>query len=375
MRDNKKSEEQFEGPRALRPEEHASALSLLNSALRVDRPAAILQEYPLVLGKENLENMRVIVRAGEVVSHAAIYFSRLRSGGLIFNVGGIGSVATHPAHQGQGLGGAVLRDCIRILRERKSHISALWTQRHGFYRNLSYEMAGSNYLFRVKADDLANVTCDCRIIPYAEEYLTAIINIHGREYLRTERTRKEYETYLGIPNTNTLLAIRDGNISAYAVMGKGEDFRHCIHEWGGNPIDLLCLSREFARLWSLSELMALAPAQQTEFARLLEKIGAKKVFEHLAMIRIIDEASLSALLCEYMIARLGGDFHIIRAGKDIIIKVGMEQTQVSTEGVLARVLFGPDPPSTLLKGFSRDTLSTLDRALPIPLFIWGLDSV
>ncbi|MBI5115725.1 GNAT family N-acetyltransferase [Candidatus Poribacteria bacterium] len=375
-----------EAPRALRPEEHASALRLLNSVLRPNSPPSILQEYPLVLDKGNIENMRVIAKGKEVVAHAAVYFSQVRSSDLVFKVGGIGSVATHPAYRDQGLGSAVVRDCIQVMARSGCHFSLLWTQRHDFYRNLGYESAGSSYLFRVRTSDLASIPCDCRIVPFSPQYLPSIIEIHEREALRSERTREEYESYFGIPKTNTLVALRNNTVSAYAVMGKGEDLRHCVHEWGGNASDLLCLAREFAHLWSLHEFIVLAPTQesaqmsvQETFPHLLEQMGARRVFEYLAMIRIIDAEALSSLVRGYVSTRLGKDFQIRRTESGVAIRIGEEQTLLgktlpssphSAAGLLARILFGPEPPSTLFPG-----LSALDHALPIPLFIWGLDSV
>ena len=74
------STSECEGPRALRPEEFSSAIDLIASTLRPDGSNDIQKEYPLVLCRKNLQNMRVIVRGGRVVSHAAVYFSTLRSG-------------------------------------------------------------------------------------------------------------------------------------------------------------------------------------------------------------------------------------------------------------------------------------------------------
>jgi hypothetical protein len=68
--------------------------------------------------------------------------------------------------------------------------------------------------------------------------------------------------------------------------------------------------------------------------------------------------------------RLGQDFQILRDRSGIKVRVALD-----AERNLPRLLFGPDLPSSLLRGFSRETLSALDTALPIPLFIWGLDSV
>jgi len=373
--DQKESAGHLEGPRALRPEEHPSTISLLNLALRPNGPHAILDEYPLVLRKENIENMRVMVKDGEIVSHAAIYFSRLHAGDLTFKIGGVGSVATHPAHQKQGLASAVMRDCLDIMQKAECHLSVLWTQRHDFYRSLGYETAGSEYLYRMKASDFTRISSDCRVIPYTPEYLSDIIRIHEREAMRTERTAAEYETYLAIPKVHTLLATRGNHVTAYAIMGKGEDFQNCIHEWGGDAKDLLCLIREFALPRGTSEFILLAPSYQTNLTQLLEKMRIPKVFEYLAMMRIIDIEGLSSMLQDQLTPRIGKEFGIREVGQGFTIKIGAEEVPVADGRMLVRVLFGPDPLSSLLGGLSNETASALEEILPIPLFIWGLDSV
>lgn len=391
-----KSTAEFDGPRALYPTEYASALKLINAVLRPNVHGTILNEYPLVLGTDNIENLRVIVRGGEVVSHAAIYFSNLRAGDLVFKVGGIGSVATHPDHRGRGLASAVIRDCVRIMEQAKCHLSVLWTQRRDFYRRLGYEAAGSEYLFRARASDFSHISRECKIVPYSPEHLSAVVDIHERETCRTERPRKEYEAYFGLPKTRTLLAVRGNTVTAYAVMGKGEDFRSCVHEWGGDASDVLCLVRAFARSSSTGEIVILTPAYESEFTHFLKQMQLLNVFEYLAMMRVIDVEGLLSLLQEWRrdlshfprtihihpANQVGlGDslpapvFRIVRTQAGIDIKVGEEEARLDQEQKLARLLFGPDSPSSLLRGLSPETIHALESVLPIPLFIWGLDSV
>jgi hypothetical protein len=219
------------------------------------------------------------------------------------------------------------------------------------------------------------VSCDCKIVPYSSRHLPDIIEIHGRETLLTERATKEYETYLNLPKTATLLAMRDGKASAYAVMGKGEDLRNCMHEWGGNPQDLLCLARELADSLEKGEIMILAPKRQNEFTRLLTQMKTQHKSDYLAMIRVIDVDGVSSVVRDHVSDRLGQDFQIFRDRSGIKVRVGREEAPLDAERNLPRLLFGPDLPSSLLRGFSRETLSAFDTALPIPFFIWGLDSV
>jgi N-acetylglutamate synthase-like GNAT family acetyltransferase len=364
----------FEGPRAPAPSERRSALKLLNSVLRPDGPSDILREYPLVLSEKNSDNMRVIVKRKEVVSHAAIYFSHLCSGELTFRVGGIGSVATHPAYRGRGFAGAILRDCMRIMQENACQLSVLWTQRMDFYRTLGYEMAGSEFLFRAKASDFARIPCSCEIVPFSSRYLPAIEEIHEREGLRTLRTLEEYEAYFTLPKATTLLATKNGTVTAYAVMGKGEDFRFCIHEWGGDTDDLLCLVREFAASSSIGEVLVLTPAARSEFTRRLEQLQLPKTFEYLAMMRVIDIQGLSALLQDHVSQKIGKQFGISDCDSGVRIRIGPEEALIQAQ-YLVRVLFGPDSASSILPSLTQDTRRILEKAFPIPLFIWGLDSV
>jgi len=319
--------------------------------------------------------MRVIVEDGEVLSHAAIYYSKVRTHDFTHSVGGVGSVATHPEYRGRGLATEVLKDCINVMRESGCHLSVLWTQRRDFYRRLGYEAAGSEFLVRARMEDFVGIPCDCSIVEYAPEHLPDIIRIHEQEPLRTERTLQEYEAYLGIPNVEALLAMRVNKITAYAVMGKGEDFHCCVHEWGGEVADLLCLVREFARRATSGHVTILLPASETPLVHLLRRMRLPAVFEYLAMMKVINLEGVSSAVGDYVSARTGREFQIRRRGEGFSVCLGKEDVTLDDERKLVRLLFGPDAPSSVVTGFSSRILHALDACFPIPLFIWGLDSV
>jgi N-acetylglutamate synthase-like GNAT family acetyltransferase len=366
----------MDGPRAVLPDEHASAIELINLALRPGKPPSILDEYPLVLGKENLKNIRVILHEGRVVSHAAIYYSKLRTGDLVFRVGGIGSVATHPEYRGKGLAGAVIDDCLKMMHEAGCHLSVLWTQRYSFYRQHGFELSGSEYLFRLHLRHLPPNRRRCRIVPYSPQYLPEIIQIHEREPLRNERTQREYEIYFSLPKTRGLVSLRNASVTAYAVMGKGEDFRNCIHEWGGNPDDLLCLVRELAATANLNEVAVLTPAGDNNFVRLLRDMHAPSISEHLAMMRVVEPESFLSLVHSYLLPKVDWPFQIESDGGAFVIHIGNEHIVLKDMQTLVRLVFGPDHFSdSLPQKIPPEMLGKLNQTFPIPLFIWGLDSV
>jgi len=373
--DGHNAETQLDGPRALRPEEHAATLRFINSVFRPEDPGTMEIEYPHVLGEDNIENMRVILDGGEVVSHTSIHYSTLRSRDFAFKLGGISAVGTHPAYRCRGLAGSVMRDCIEVMRERGCHLSFLWTDRHDFYRNVGYEPSGSFCLFKPAPSTLSGAPKDSKIVPYSPDRLPEIIEIHDREPLRTERTAKVYETYFSLLRIQTLLALRDDKLSAYAVMGKGRDLRGFMHDWGGEPRDLLRLAGEMAELSGTGEIYVLAPAHENGFTSFLTDMNVPGAFMKLVMLRVIDVDGLSSIVSEHVSDRLGMDFRIAQDSKGVKLTVGREEAYIEPARMLACVMFGPEPPSTFLSGFSEDTLSALDKVLPIPLFIWGLDWV
>jgi hypothetical protein len=222
---------------------------------------------------------------------------------------------------------------------------------------------------------LSDAPLDCEIVPYAPDRLPEIIEIHDRELLRTERTTEEYETYFSLPRIHTLLALRDGRVSAYAVMGKGRDLRGFMHDWGGEPEDLLCLARELGSLSGTGEIYVLAPTEENDFTSLLTEMSAQKTYMKLVMLSVIDTVGLSSIVSEHVSNRLERDFRIAQDATGVKMKVGRDEAYVEPSRMLASAMFGPEPPSSSLSGFSQDTLSALDKVLPIPLFIWGLDWV
>ena len=80
----------------------------------------------------------LIERDGKIVSHASVVERELHVGGTPLRTGYAEAVATHPDHQRQGLGSAVMReasDYIRLTFE----LGALGTGEHAFYERLGWE--------------------------------------------------------------------------------------------------------------------------------------------------------------------------------------------------------------------------------------------
>jgi len=93
----------------------------------------------------------VVERDGEFVSHARVTLRHVRLGQQVGLLGGIGDVATHPAHRGRGYGSACLEEAIRFMDEAGCCVSMLGTGRFSFYGRLGWEIAVPNYRVQVSA--------------------------------------------------------------------------------------------------------------------------------------------------------------------------------------------------------------------------------
>ena len=96
-----------------------------------------------------LGGTHVVLRLdGVVVAHAAVVPRRLLVGERVLRCGYVEAVATHPDHQGQGLGTAVM-DLADELVRRCFDVGALSTSAHRFYERLGWSRwRGPTYVVR-----------------------------------------------------------------------------------------------------------------------------------------------------------------------------------------------------------------------------------
>ena len=133
-----------DGPRAPRADEFQELLAQVNGVMREEVGAAPTygQEWPRIYCRENLENIRVILVDGRIVSSAAIYPHETRFGDARLRVGGITGVATDTAYRRRGYGTRVMQACIERMAELGCQLSLLGSGVPSWYRKLGWEYAG-----------------------------------------------------------------------------------------------------------------------------------------------------------------------------------------------------------------------------------------
>lgn len=121
--------------RNLRTGEEAVFLDLMEVAFGERDLFARYFEFDERLGADDT---KVICDEDRIVAGLQIFTRRIRLRGEAVWLGGIGSVATHPEYQRQGLASRLLRAAIAEMRSRGMLLSLLFSGRTSFYERLDW---------------------------------------------------------------------------------------------------------------------------------------------------------------------------------------------------------------------------------------------
>ncbi len=362
----------MEGPRAPDLHEWTRVVEFLNTHLRAGRGWSIAAEYPTALTSANRSNSRVIFDGDKIISHAIVRPILVKNGIGVFKIAGIGSVVTSDQYRNQGLSTQILESCLQVARDSNCDLAILWTDLYEFYRRLGFELAGSEVTFEIDRDLAAS--SGLRFVEGPKVDPAAILRLYSQHSVTSHRTVEDVRESLVIPDSRVTTAWDSlGRLVAYAVEGKGADLNGYIHEWGGSLPNLLSLFTHI-RLTQKRTLRLIAPAHAENLIAKLTELGLPKHVGHLGMMKLLKPDSFfskvqrharSLGIADLILEKKNGKFYFGR---------GLHVYSTDSEADILRLLFGPTPPSEL-HNFDQATADTFDRLLPIPMWIWGWDSV
>jgi len=101
----------MEGPRGTKREEFEGVINLVNLVFRPESKS-MQKEYPTLFNEDNLENLRIIIEDGKIVSHIGTLERDISIYNCNLKVGLIGAVCTHPDYRKRGYATLLLNDCI-----------------------------------------------------------------------------------------------------------------------------------------------------------------------------------------------------------------------------------------------------------------------
>lgn len=363
----------MEGPRPPFEHELASFVSFLSNQLRPNVKWSIAEEYPLAIDDSNLNNIRIMKSESGFLSAAVMKPQLMKTPAGIFKMAGIGSVVTDPSHRNQGFSRQVLDDCLQAAKLHGCDFAVLWTNLYDFYRKIGFELAGHEVALTIE-QPWKEEAHGLRFSEGSNVEPEAILRLYSMHTSGSIRTAEDIRKYLKIPNSTVYTAWDDqSRLQAYAVEGKGMDLTGYIHEWGGGVSKLLPLLRHI-RVSQNRPITVLAPKHAANLIRQMNALGVSSFDGILGMVRLLNVQNILFKVKKYTRA-LGYDDVVLepREGR-IYLGKGEQIYSTDSESDLIRLLFGPQKASELYK-FDDQVKEVFEKIFPIPIWVWGWDSV
>ena len=291
----------------------------------------------------------------------------------LFKVAAIGSVCTAPEFRNNGYGLKVLESCLDGAKQERCDFAILWTDLYDFYRKLDFELSGTEVglsmsrRLNVEQKPLRFLHTE-RVSPQA------ILNSYNQHTVTTLRNSEDIRRFLSIPKTEVYTAWdNDNKLLAYAIEGKGSDLANYIHEWGGDTENLIQLLN-FIHDTKKTPITLIAPVHSQNLISKVQDVGGLSNYGYLGMIKPIDTTNLFFKVRRY--ARALGFSQFILEEKNGKYYFGNETQVFSTDDIkdVTRLIFGPQKASEIYD-FDENTKLAFETVLPIPMWLWGWDSV
>tara|TARA_Y100000768_G_scaffold388079_1_gene381859 strand:+ start:42135 stop:43262 length:1128 start_codon:yes stop_codon:yes gene_type:complete len=365
----------MEGPRVPKQTEYSDIISFLNKKLRPDTEWSILQEYPMALAQANQRNARVIYdQNNEVVSHAVWAPILIKSPQAVYKFAAIGSVVTHEQHRNQGLSSQIITECIESAKSEDCDFAILWTNLFDFYRKIGFELAGSELTAQIDQSLVDAPSGKYKIREGNNIDPKAISRVFQKHTVSSVRTENQVREYLKIPNQRVYTAWdHAGQLVAYMAEGKGADLQDYIHEWGG-AMDALFELATYIHKTQKKTLQWMIPYHSMNLIRSLTE---RKINIHhgmLGMIKLLNAPRFAEKVQKYLQGALKRTDIEISSSENGIQFSSQHSKVKFTESEFVQYVFGPKVPFVATQMDSKD-FDLVSSCLPLPLWIWGWDSI
>lgn len=363
----------MQGPRSPETHELTQVVDFLNMHLRQNASWTIANEYPTAITPHNIHNMSIITEDEKIISHAVLKVFIIKTPQAIFKVGAIGSVVTDPNHRKKGYSKKNIENCIQMAKQQECDLVILWTDQFDFYRKMGFELAGYDYSFLYdKESQIKNK--NLRFVSGNNVDPQALLKLYSQHTVHAVRSLDDFKQYLKIPNSNLFTAwSQDNQLMAYAVEGKGADLINYIHEWAGQ-VDALTDLFEYIRQQKKHDITIMSPSHSQNLRKNIGSTASVSHQGYLGMLKIVNVDSLLNKIKKAFRAEGVEKIVLEKQGAQYVFGIGTDLYTLENEADLIQLLFGPLEVASLTF-VSQNVKDQLSQLLPMPLWIWGWDSI
>lgn len=205
----------YSDARPSRPEELPAVIRLADHVFS-PHAGEMGPSFPLLFREANAEQLRVIDRAGEIVSLVGLCIRDALLLGTPVRAALIGAVCTHPEHRGNGFASRLMEDARAHAIDSGADLMLISGGR-GLYHRLGYVRVGRFPHFRVPAGEgsaTAGGPLPVEVAEAKREDRAELTALYAREPVRFRRSRDDWEALLDagvlICRPGTLWTVRRG---------------------------------------------------------------------------------------------------------------------------------------------------------------------
>ncbi len=300
----------MEGPRAAYLAELKKVEDMTNRVFRSHSKSNpnMFQEFPLLFGKDNIENIRIIAEDEKPVANINYLPQVLSIYGHSVNVATLGGVGTLEEYRGRGHGTLLLNDCIRRMTNEQDIDLLFVSGNRNMYRTAGCMPAGQMYTFKVEFEDFPEVSSsNIKYLKYDEKDLTEWKRLYDSESVRYVRNNENFNTLIKsmkFIERNTItrhdLLLNDGLFNIAYVVFKIENNEGKIVEYAGSKQTIIDELPNIMKAYSLLSMQGYIMPYDTDLYNHCIVKGIKMQGRRLGgTVRIIDFNSLMKRLKPY----------------------------------------------------------------------------
>lgn len=361
----------------------------LGAGLRPGRPGRLQQEYPLLFSPDASSLHLTFYREDAPVAFCALWPARFRLGSRRLSAGLVSLVYTDPESRGQGHASRIVRAAIDHAGRLGLGLVMLWSELESFYSRLGFTRVGCESLVLVDPEridraleTLGGASDRLHLEIPSEADWSEIERMRGARDCQLELDAGLLARMRGIPDMSVRVARDADCLRGFAIRGRGDDLAEIIHDWGGDPQAALLCCRSLVEAWAPHrELLMLSPSERCDPAWALRRAGAAVVRQPVAWMRIASTRTLArelgALLPGDGVLEILDDSTDEPASTRLRLRSDSGETQVEA-GTLLTALFGSDrgvDPGDCARRLAPALDEVARAALPLPFFVWGLESI
>lgn len=320
--------------------------SLLNQAFALKEGESFLDDFPVWGTKGPAETLRIgAYRREKLVASTSARVAHLKTPVGLMKVGLIGGVATLESWRGKGIASRLVTLAVDWLHQNQVGLVALWGSEYEMYQRLGFELCGEQVRLPLK-EVLGSIELRGSSEPIVNGWRDSLFPL-----------MKKRDSGLFFQESDLSWISEHKNVDwysmgrSYAAIGRGIDMKGIVHEWSGPLHELKSLFREILKKYPEAQIISSRAGMKSFRAEVKEEN-----IEYLALIKILDPVRV---LHSYF-PNLE-----VKAGQNDLgwtLQMGKNTVKGLSQGDLPQFLFGPSAGASS------------EEILPLPLWIWGLDS-